>query len=83
MLHIRTCENGYVVIETDDYDGDRPLETCVIEEREELYCAGTEAQARADAGQRLLWTVMDKLNLVGSKHDSHRLHIEIEEREDG
>ena len=75
MVHIRNAENGYIVTETDDFDHDAAVSIPVVVAED--HHVTNDVEQRVEAGLRLLWEIIERLGLSGSKHDSHRLRVVV------
>jgi hypothetical protein len=74
MLSIQVASNGYIVRETDDYDDDKLIGGPMVVAEQDT----ADSQGKVEAGCELLWEVIERLGLAGSKHDSHRLRVSVE-----
>ena len=78
-LRIREVENGYVVEwEEDDEDGKEIGATIT---KQMAYQVREEDTDALQAFQDMLWEIISYFGLIGSKHDSRRLRVEIREHE--
>ena len=64
-LRIESVENGWSLT----WDGDDGERRAVV---------GVGDESRAGAGQRLLWEIIEILNLAGSRYDAERIRVTLE-----
>jgi len=72
-LKIRKAENGYTLSWLDETDDGLPIPRQAVVQEDEQH-ENPEAQAAAD----MLWQVLEFFNILGSKHDKHRVRVKIE-----
>jgi len=72
-LNIGRVRNGYVLT-TPDLEGEGPA-GWVIEDGDDV--AGL---VNLTSGEALLWEVMDFFNFGGSKHDTSRIRVVVEDK---
>jgi hypothetical protein len=75
---ITGVDNGFKIkAGTVDGDGEPMVMRAVLEEPEEY---SSDAEREAKLISKLLWWVIDYFEMGGSKHDSHRVRVEIEKQ---
>jgi len=78
MLTIEAVANGYIITGSDKIEGGEGAEKTVVEIDEDIM---DEHESETKATQKLLYVIMEYFGLCGSKHDSHRVRVEIEKKE--
>jgi len=72
-LTIERVDNGYLLEFPNTYEDDDAVPTT----RREVIAEDDGRWGGIEAGQRLVWRIMEFFDLTGSKHDERRLEVSI------